>query len=354
MSKSLGNGIDPIGVVEEYGADAMRFTLSILAGQGRDINLDIKNILQYKHFANKIWNASRFALMNLEDIKTTEIKEELLTLSDKWILYRLNEAVKEVTEGLNKYDYNLASKSIFEFFWNEFCDWYIESIKPVLYQSKSEELKQNTKAVLLTVLDKSMRLLSPFMPFITEEIWQMLPINHEKEHLMISSWPEIEELGKFEANSEEFSRLMEVIRGIRNVRSELQLPPSKKINIACTFKTGNKYSDEENIYLKALASAAEITETENKPSQSATAFVSPEIDVYCVIGDMIDWSEEKARLSKKVKAGEKDVSHFEKKLNNEKFVKNAKDDVIEETKEKYKDALITLERLKKLMEDFEG
>ncbi len=354
MSKSLGNGIDPIEVVDEYGADAMRFTLSILAGQGRDINLDIKSILQYKHFANKIWNASRFALMNLEDIKTTEIDEELLTLSDKWILYRLNEAVKEVTKGLEGYDYNLASKSIFEFFWNEFCDWYIESIKPVIYQEGFEKIKENTQAVLLTVLDKSLRLLSPFMPFITEEIWQMLPLDHEKKHLMISDWPEIEELERYAGSSDDFRNLMEVIRGIRNVRSELQLPPSKKIEIACTYKTDNKYTHEEEIYLKALASIATLKETDGKPAQSATAFVSPEIDVYCILGDMIDWDEEKARVAKKLKAGEKDCSHFEKKLNNEKFIKNAKEDVIEETKAKYKDALITLERLKKLMEDFEG
>jgi valyl-tRNA synthetase len=266
----------------------------------------------------------------------------------------LNEAVKEVTKGLEGYDYNLASKSIFEFFWNEFCDWYIESIKPVIYQEGFEKIKENTQAVLLTVLDKSLRLLSPFMPFITEEIWQMLPLDHEKKHLMISDWPEIEELERYAGSSDDFRNLMEVIRGIRNVRSELQLPPSKKIEIACTYKTDNKYTHEEEIYLKALASIATLKETGGKPAQSATAFVSPEIDVYCILGDMIDWDEEKARVAKKLKAGEKDCSHFEKKLNNEKFIKNAKEDVIEETKAKYKDALITLERLKKLMEDFEG
>ena len=355
MSKSLGNGIDPIEVVEEYGADAMRFTLAILAGQGRDINLDIKTILNYKHFANKIWNATRFSLMNIDkDIQQYTFDPVALALSDKWILHRLNETIKSVTKGLEGYDYNLASKSIFEFFWNEFCDWYIESIKPVLYQSESIHKRRNTQAVLLQILDKSLRLLHPFMPFITEEIWQMLPMKKEKNHLMISKWPEIHEIGEFEDDASRFIDLMEVIRGIRNVRSELQILPSTKIEIACIFKEKQAFSDEEQIYIKALSGVGEIHTASEKPAKSSTALVSPKIDVYCQLSGTIDLEEEKDRLAKKIKKAKADVKHAEKKLSNEKFLQHADEDVIEETKEKHKEALLTLERLETLMSDFEG
>ena len=355
MSKSLGNGIDPIEVVEEYGADAMRFTLAIFAGQGRDINLDIKTILNYKHFANKIWNATRFSLMNIdEDIHQHTFDSDALALSDKWILHRLNETIKSVTKGLEGYDYNLASKSIFEFFWNEFCDWYIESVKPVLYQSESVYTKRNTQSVLLKVLDKSLRLLHPFMPFITEEIWQMLPMKKEKDHLMISNWPEIDEISDFLGDASRFIDLMEVIRGVRNVRSELQIPPSTKIAITCIFKEKQAFSDEEQIYIKALAGVGEIHTASEKPAKSSTALVSPKIDVYCQLSGTIDLEEEKSRLVKKIKKAKEDVKHAEKKLSNKKFLEHADEDVIAETKDKHNEALLTLGRLETLMRDFEG
>ena len=355
MSKSLGNGIDPIEVVEEYGADAMRFTLSILAGQGRDINLDVKNILNYKHFANKIWNASRFSLMNIDQTTiTNQYKKDDLALSDRWILYRLNETIRSVTQGLEGYDYNLASKSIFEFFWNEFCDWYIESIKPVLYQPEYADRKQNTQSVLLSVLDKSLRLLHPFMPFITEEIWQMLPIKKEKEHLMISKWPEYEQMNELEEDAAVFTDLMEVIRGIRNVRSELQIPPFDKIDISCIYKDISPFTTEQALYIKALASVNDIHRTSEKPSRSSTALVSPKLDVYCHLSGTIDLEEEKIRLAKKIEKAKADVKHAEKKLSNEKFILNADETVIEETKEKHHEAMMTLERLQILMSDFEG
>ncbi|MFW6262776.1 MAG: valine--tRNA ligase, partial [Thermotogota bacterium] len=355
MSKSLGNGIDPIEVVDEYGADAMRFTLSILAGQGRDINLDIKTVLNYKHFANKIWNASRFSLMNIDqDIHQHQFDPDALALSDKWILYRLNETVKSVTKGLQSYDYNLASKSIFEFFWNEFCDWYIESVKPVLYQSETIHLKRNTQFVLLHVLDKSLRLLHPFMPFITEEIWQMLPMEKEKEHLMISQWPVVAEMITYEEASSRFEELMTVVKGIRNVRSELQIPPSKKIAIACIYKERPAFTQEEIVYINALASVDEINTVSEKPAMSSTALVSPKLDIYCQLSGTIDLYEEKERLDKKIKKAQADVKHAEKKLSNEKFLKHADEAVIEETREKHKEALMTLERLQILMSDFEG
>ncbi len=354
MSKSLGNGIDPIGVVNEYGADAMRFTLSILAGQGRDINLDIKNILNYKHFANKIWNASRFSLMNFDkDLKKDDIQEDSLSLSDKWIMYRLNETVKSVTSGLETYDYNLASKSIFEFFWNEFCDWYIEAIKPVLYQSEFIQQSRTTQAVLLHVLDKSLRLLHPFMPFITEEIWQMLPIERQKEHLMVSDWPQAQDLSEYESDSLRFEHLMVVIRGIRNVRSELQIPPSKKINVSCIYKESQAFTKEESVYIEALASVDKINTATLKPPMSATALVSQMLDVYCELSGTIVPEEERERLAKKIKKAQIDVNHSQKKLSNEKFLKNADEDVILETKEKHEEALANLKRLKNLISDFE-
>jgi len=354
MSKSLGNGIDPIEVVGDYGADAMRFTLSIFAGQGRDINLDVKSIQNYKHFANKIWNATRFALMNLEGFEKGKIDINELTLSDKWILNRLEKTIRDVTKGIEEYDYNLASKAIFEFFWNEFCDWYIESIKPFLYQDYPESVQQNTRNVLLHTLDVSLRLLHPFMPFITEEIWQMLPGQKDRDFLMIAAWPESGRFNGFEEQEKQFKTLMEHIRGIRNVRAELNLAPSKKLDIAYMNKdSAVDITPEEKIYLQALANVDRIDIVDSKPPKTATAYVTPAKDLYVTLGEMVDWEEERKRLKKSLKKAEKDVKHFEKKLSNSKFMANAKEEVIEETKLKHQKAIQNRDRIKKLAEDFE-
>jgi len=356
MSKSLGNGIDPIEVVDKYGADAMRFTLAVLAGQGRDINLDVKYIENYKRFANKIWNASRFALMNLEGYAIDgNIETDLLTLADKWILTRLNHVIKTVSYSIENFDYNLAAKSIYEFFWNEFCDWYIESVKPTFYSDSEDKMGLNTRKVLVHILDSSLRLLHPFMPFITEEIWQRLPLTDRPESIMISAWPETEEGFVFEEEALKYQKIMEQIRGIRNIRAEFNIPHSKKFNISYKFENQEKILDNvEEEYVKFLSGCENISYTDKKPEKSATAYVSTESEIFVVLNDMINWDEEAVRLDKELKKIKKDVSHFEKKLSKKKFMENADEAVIEETREKYEMAKSNYNRIEKLLEDFKN
>ncbi len=354
MSKSLGNGIDPIEVVKEYGADAMRFTLATLAGQGRDINLDVKYIDNFKRFANKIWNASRFALMNLEGFSPDDnIDSEALTLADRWILTRLANVIEGTASSIDNFDYNIAAKSIYEFFWNEFCDWYIESVKPTLYSDSDPAVRTNTQKVLVYILDNSLRLLHPFMPFITEEIWQKLPLENAKSSIMISEWPVAKPELIFPEHSEKYQRIMNQIRGIRNIRAEFNIPHSKKFHIA--YKLGEnqlKLEEVEEEYVKFLSGSESVVYCDSKPEKSATAFVSTDFEVFVILGDMINWNEEAIRLEKELKKMEKDVEHFEKKLSNCKFMENADEIVIEETKEKYGVAKDNFLRVKKLLEDF--
>ena len=230
MSKSKGNVIDPLVVIEKYGTDAFRFTLAAFAAQGRDVRLSEERLAGYRNFANKIWNASRFTLTNLEgfDPGGPSRKAEY-TLADRWILSRVNRAVADVRRSLDDYKFNEAASAIYQFLWHEFCDWYIELIKPELYQEKNPAQKWLAQKVLVRVLDVSLRLLHPFMPFITEEIWQNLPGNQGS--IMVSEFPRVEE-GELQPEDEaEMELVMGVIGAVRNLRSELNIPPAKKVEV---------------------------------------------------------------------------------------------------------------------------
>ncbi|MDN5324684.1 MAG: valyl-tRNA synthetase [Thermosipho sp. (in: thermotogales)] len=322
MSKSLGNGIDPLEIIEKYGADPMRFTLALMAAQGRDINLDIKYIENNKKFANKIWNATRFVILNLEDFK--EVPLENLKLSDQWILSRTQKTIKTVTEAIENYEFNIAAKEIYNFFWDELCDWYIEAAKPRL-KTEEKNLVQN---ILVYVLDKSLKLLHPFMPFITEELWQKLPLSGES--ITVSEWPKVENKFIFEDSESHFNLLMSIIRGIRNIKAEVNIPQSTKVNISIN----KDLSDEEKLYIETLANVEKINITNSKPEKSASAYIDNEIEVYVELGELIDIESEIERLSKKIEKLEKDAEKFRNKLSNKKFLEGAPEEIINETKEK--------------------
>ncbi|MBO8160237.1 MAG: valine--tRNA ligase [Thermosipho sp. (in: Bacteria)] len=337
MSKSLGNGIDPIEIIDKYGADPMRFTLALMAAQGRDINLDVKYIENNKKFANKIWNATRFVILNLDDYK--EVPLENLKLADKWILSRAQKTIKNVTEFIESYEFNQAAKEIYNFFWDELCDWYIESVKPRL-KTDERNLVQN---VLVKVLDISLKLLHPFMPFITEELWQKLPI--AEESIIISKWPKYDnELIDTEAESK-FNLLMAIIRGIRNVKAEINIPQSKKVNI-----TVNKdLTEEEKLYISSLANVDIINISQSKPEKSASAYIDSQIEVYVELGDLIDVDSEIERLTRKIEKLEKDADKFRKKLSNKKFLEGAPEEIVNETREKLHNIEEQINRIKTIV-----
>ncbi len=229
MSKSLGNGVDPLEVINEYGTDPVRFTLAVLAAQGRDIKLDVGSFDAYRRFANKIWNATRFVLLNMEDHEKIELKEEDLKIEDKWILSRLNSTILEISKDLEDYNYDQAARKLYDFFWNELCDWYIEASKNRLNSSGNDKLiVQN---VILQVFDSSLRLLHPFMPYISEELWQKLPIEKDSELLISAKWPEYNENNIYPEAEKVFSKVMELVSGIRNVKAEMDIPQTQEVEV---------------------------------------------------------------------------------------------------------------------------
>jgi len=343
MSKSLGNGIDPLEVIDEYGADPMRFTLAMLAAQGRDLKLDVRFFDTYKKFANKIWNATRFVLMNLEDFEEIEIKKEDLKLADKWILSRLQKTIRRVTEALDGYDFNIAAGEIYNFFWDELCDWYIEAVKNRL-KSDDRKIVQN---VLVYVLDMSLRLLHPFMPFLTEELWTKLPTAGES--IVIAEWPKVKDVFLDEVSEKRFEELMSIIRGIRNVRAEVNVPQSTKVDIYIK----GKLNDEEQDYVKFLGNVSNVEFVNARPQLCATAYVSLAVEAYVSLGNLIDVSSEVQRLKKKVEKLRTDLEKFAKKLEDENFLKNAPEDIVEETREKQRTFLEQIGRIEQIISDLE-
>jgi valyl-tRNA synthetase len=341
MSKSLGNGIDPLEVIDEYGSDPMRFTLAILAAQGRDLKLDVRFFDTYKKFANKIWNATRFVLMNLDDFEKQEIRISKLKLVDKWILSRLQKTMGKVTSALDNYDFNVAAGEIYNFFWDELCDWYIEAVKNRL-KTEDRKVVQN---VLVYVLDMSLRLLHPFMPFLTEELWTKLPTSSES--IVIAKWPSVDTGLIDEMSEERFREVMDIIRGIRNVRAEVNVPQATKVEV---FVKG-ELLDEEKEYVKFLANVENITFVDSRPDLSATAYVSMHNEVYVSLGALIDINSEVARLRKKVEKLKADMEKFSKKLEDENFVRNAPEDIVEETKEKQKLFQEQINRIEQIISD---
>lgn len=343
MSKSLGNGIDPLDVIEEHGTDAMRFTLAILAAQNHDIKLDVRFFETYKKFANKIWNASRFVLLNMEGFEKMEIDETKLAVEDRWIMSRLAKSVTAVERSIDVYDFPTASKTIYSFFWNEFCDWYIESIKPRL--NRGGEDRTVAQNVLITTLDASLRMLHPFMPYITEELWQRLP---GSEGLLISSeWPEFDESDFDDASENEFSRIMEMVRGIRNVKAEMNIPPSSKTDVYCL---GREFDPEILNLVSHLSNSNEIGWRDEKTSGSVSAWADTENTLYVVLGE-IDTEAEIRRLEGKLDKERNDLIRTRSKLENKSFVDNAPEEVVNENRERLSISQENIRRIEKIIED---
>ncbi|MGY4687336.1 valine--tRNA ligase [Petrotoga sp. DB-2] len=332
MSKSLGNGIDPLEVINEYGTDPVRFTLAILAAQGRDIKLDVGSFDAYRKFANKIWNAARFVLLNMEDYEKIVLKEEDLKIEDKWILTRLNSTILEISKDLEVYNYDQAARKLYDFFWNELCDWYIEASKNRLNSSGKDKLV--VQNVILQVFDSSLRLLHPFMPYISEELWQKLSIEKDSELLISAKWPESNENNIYPESEKVFLKIMELVKGVRNVKAEMDIPQTQKVDLKYKIVAKNNDFIEKNISLiEHLAFLKDITQTEVKPAKSATAYVDESVEVYIPLGDYIDIDTEKQRLTKKLEKLAKDIELYNKKLSNKNFVEKADPDVVEKTKE---------------------
>lgn len=343
MSKSLGNGIDPLDVIKEHGTDAMRFTLAILAAQNHDIKLDVKFFDTYKKFANKIWNAARFALLNMEGFEEIDLRKEKLAIEDRWILSRLARSVKTVEESIDSYDFPSAAKTIYSFFWNEFCDWYIESIKPRLNGGgRDRTIAQN---VLVRILDSSLRMLHPFMPYITEELWQRLP--DSKGVLIASEWPEFDE-SDFDVSSEnEFSKIMEMVRGIRNVKAEMNIPPSSRTDV---YYLGERIDTEILKLVSNLSNSGELIARSEKASGSVSAWGDSGNTLYVVLGE-IDTIAEIERLKGKLEKERSDLARTKSKLENKSFVDNAPEEVVNENKERLIISQDNIRRIEKIIED---
>ena len=335
MSKSLGNGVDPLEVIDEYGADTLRFMLITGNTPGNDLRFHFERLEGSRNFANKIWNAARFMLMNLQDFDPKGV-EPSYTLADQWILSRYNKTVKEVTEALESYELGEAGRLLYDFIWNELCDWYIEMVKPRLYGRETEESKQTAQYVLWYVLENSMKLLHPFMPFITEEIWQHLP--HEGQTIMLAKWPEVDNRYNFTEAEKQMELIMETIKGIRNIRGEMNVPPGKKADII--FSANNEEAYQAIAagmdYVKSLAQGEQITlelKLAEKPDQAAVA-VTRGGEVFIPLSGLIDLDKEMARLNKEIKNLDKELSRITGKLNNRGFLEKAPQDVIAKEKAK--------------------
>jgi valyl-tRNA synthetase len=338
MSKSKGNVVDPLVVIEKYGTDAFRFTLAAFAAQGRDVRLSEERLAGYRNFANKIWNASRFTMNNLEGFEPGGPSGKAdYTLADRWILSRVNRAVGDVRRSLDEYKFNEAASAVYQFLWHEFCDWYIELIKPELYQEKNPPQKWLAQKVLARVLDVSLRLLHPFMPFITEEIWQNLPGNQGS--IMVSEFPKVEE-GELRPEDEaDMGMVMGVIGAVRNLRSELNIPPAKKVEVilhAGQEKT-RRLLEKSRVYVESLARTAALTIQPGgeKPKGSATAIVEA-VEVYLPLRGIIDLEDEEKRIQKELAKIGEDLSRTHLKLHNQDFLERAKSEAVEKEKEKVK------------------
>ncbi|MGF7186471.1 valyl-tRNA synthetase [Desulfitispora alkaliphila] len=338
MSKSLGNGVDPIEIIEQYGADTLRFMLITGNTPGNDIRFHFERLEATRNFANKIWNASRFVLMNLADYEPGKGQVEY-QLADKWVLSKYNQTIAEVNRLMDNYELGEAGRTLYDFIWNQFCDWYIELAKPRLYGHQTEVSKYTAQSVLHQVLSGTMTLLHPFMPFITEEIWQCLP--HEEESIMISNWPQVDS-NKIDAQIEtQMEMLMEVIKGVRNIRGEMNVPPSKKAEIIIDAADEELATvlEQGKGYIELLANGEPVNihvNLESKPDKAATAVVKG-IEVFVPLMDLIDLDVEISRLEKEKTNLNKELKRVEGKLNNQGFLAKAPEAVVAKEQEKKKE-----------------
>ena len=328
MSKSLGNGIDPLKVIDQYGADALRFFLATGNSPGNDMRFSEKRVEASRNFANKLWNASRFVHMNIDDFNVENKLPEKLETEDKWILNEFNKVTKEINENLEKFELGVAVQKLYDFIWDCYCDWYIELAKSRL--QSDEQTAQNARQVLVWVLEKTLRLLHPFMPYITEEIWQTLP--HDGETIMLSKYPEYDENLDFPQAAKEMESVMDAIKAIRNRRQEMNVPPSRKAKVYIATKLEDVFANGSKFICK-LASASEVEIGESFEIEGAVTVVTTDAKIYIPMDELVDKAAETARLKKELAATEKLLAQSEGKLNNQGFISKAPEKVVETVKQ---------------------
>jgi len=349
MSKSLGNSPDPLDVIEEYGADALRFTVIYLAPLGQDVLFSTEKCELGRNFANKLWNSARFLLMNKENIKTDKsLISEYIDFVDNWIISRLNSTIRDFNNAMDRFELNNAIKIVYHFVWNDFCDWYIELIKNRLYKG-SEEEKSAVLTRALTIFEDLLRLVHPFMPFITEEIYHAIDQRAEGASITTSNFPEFDSEKLSSAAEEEMDFIQNIVTAIRNIRGEMNIAPSKAINIL--LKT-DKISENQLKYIKNLAKVEEISYGINieKPKASASAIVK-NCDIYVPLEGLIDVNVEKQRLEKEITRLESQLKGVLAKLSNEKFVNGAPKDVVEREIAKKNDWEEKITKLKEALQN---
>ena len=325
MSKSLGNGIDPLEVIAQYGADALRFTLVTGNSPGNDLRFSQEKVEASRNFANKIWNASRFILMNIDGQDVPNQLPEKLALEDKWIVNQFNQVVKEVTDNLEHFEIGIAVQKLYDFLWDELCDWYIEIAK-IRLQSSDEEAAQTARQVLVWVMTGTLQLLHPFMPYITEEIWQSLP--HEGESIMVSKWPVYEETHCFQQAASDMQGIMDVIRAVRNRRSEMNVPPSRKTHLYIATAAEKVFQEGAPI-IERLAFANGVEIGPAFEIEGAVNIVTSGAKAYIPMDELVDKKAELARLTKELESAQKQYATTQQKLSNEKFLSKAPENVVE-------------------------
>ncbi len=342
MSKSLGNGIDPLEMIDQYGCDALRFNLITGNSPGNDMRFYTERCEAMRNFANKIWNASRFLLMNLT-IDECRLPEKL-ELEDKWILSKLNSVIRDVTANMESYELGVAAQKIYDFIWDSYCDWYIELTKARL-NGDNEERKQQAQQVLCYVLTETLKLLHPFMPFITEEIWQALP--HEGDYLMLQNWPEYHAEFDFAEDEAAMEKIMDAIKAIRARRSEMNVPPSKKAELTVVTEDSAVFTLGVP-FLERLASASGVEITSEAPASvdGLVSVVTAAAKLYIPLAELVDLDAERARIAKEIEKAEKYLAGIEKKLSNEKFVSKAPEAVVQRERENMEKTSALIAQLK--------
>ena len=349
MSKSLGNGIDPLEMIEKFGCDALRMNMVSSNSPGNDMRFYVERCEAMRNFANKLWNASRYVLMNLNEGSKNEIPDvSNLEIADKWVLSKLNSLISEVTENLEKYELGVAIQKVYDFIWDTYCDWYIELTKARLY-SEDEKRKQTAISVLVYVLDQVLRLLHPFMPFITEEIWQSIP--HDGDALIVAKWPEYNENLTFKTERDLMESVMEAIRAIRNRRAEMNVPPSKKAALYVLTNKPQVFTEGEG-FLQRLAYADQVTVIDKEPANldGMVTITTADAKLYIPMGQLVDVSKELERIEKELEKAIKNLSGIESKLSNENFISRAPENVVSAEREKAAKAKDLIQQLQESKE----
>jgi valyl-tRNA synthetase len=349
MSKSLGNSPDPLDLIEEYGADALRFAIIYIAPLGQDVMFSNEKCEIGRNFANKMWNAGRFLLMNAQNIKLdSSLKDKHIDFTDRWIISRFQSTLKELNEAFDKFEVNNASKIVYSYVWNDFCDWFVELSKQRMYHG-SDEVKSAVLTRAISLYEEMLKLVHPFMPFITEEIWQLLDERKAGESISTSLFPKQDEKLIDKKAEAEILFVQDVVTAIRNIRGEMNLAPSKQINV---FLKTDKVTEEQALYMKSLVRIDKLEFDLNmpKPKASASAIVKG-CDIFIPLEGLIDLGVERARIEKEITRLSSSLQGVKKKLSNENFVAKAPADVIEKERTKMEDWEKSLDKLKAILDD---